>query len=242
MNVKRDALALPIEWMRETADAEAISLRRQIRWRLPVGGTRDCVHKLVSRREVPPTVLLLSLAAKDVEPTTETRQVAAVVGERYREMNWPPEFIRTFECNSAKGLLTWLNGSRDQVIHIAGHLGPTGLEVGGEPVSDESFVAALKNSEARLVVLNGCDGGTVRSPLAVEYLTLADRLVRDGHVPEVVAHRTKIAVFDALVFALSFYPTFFQKTGGFDAAQAVFEARKAGSARLQLCPVVISQR
>jgi hypothetical protein len=238
----KDALAMPMEWARETADAEPIALRRPIRWRLPGVGTRGCVHQLVSTREIPPTVLALALAAEDVEPTTETRQVAALLRERYQEMSWPPEFIRTVACDSGKDFMTWLNGCRDHVVHIAGHLGPDGLQVGKDLVPAESLAAALSSSEVRLVVLNGCDGGTVKSPLAVEYLTLADRLVRDGHVPEVVAHRAKIAVSDALVFALSFYKTFFRKTGGFDPAQAVLEARKAGSARLRLCPVVISQR
>jgi hypothetical protein len=238
----KDALALPIEWARETADAEPMALRRPIRWRLPGVETRRCVHHLVSNREIPPTVLVLALAAADVEPTEETRQVTALLRDRYREMAWPPEFVRSAECKSGGDFLSRLNGCPDHVVHIAGHLGPDRVQVGNDPVMAECLATALNNSEVRLVVLNGCDGGTVKSPLAVEYLTLADRLVRDGHVSEIVAHRAKIAVSDALKFALSFYKVFFGKTGGFDAAQAVFQARKAGSARLRLSPVVISQR
>jgi hypothetical protein len=236
-------LALPIEWARETAAAEPIALRRTIRWRLRgVETGRRRVYELVSSREMPPTVLVLALTAADVEPTTETRQVDALLRNCYREMSWPPEFIRVAKSDSPEDFLTRLNGCRDHVVHIAGHLGPSGLQVGGNLVSAESLAAALSNSEVRMVVLNGCDGGTVKSPLSVEYLTLADRLVRDSHIPEVVAHREKISVSDALLFALSFYRKFFGKTGGFDPAQAVFEARKAGSDRLRLCPVVISQR
>ena len=233
---------LPIEWARESAESEPVALRRQIRWRLPGVKTRGCVHQLVSSRQAPPTVLALALAGADIEPTTETRQIVALLRDRYKDMGWPPEFIRAFECEDRKDLESRLNGCRDHVVHIAGHLGPDGLQVGGEMLKAETLAARLNESEARLIVLNGCDGGTVKSPLAVEYLTLADRLVHDGRVPEVVAHRAKIAVSDSLVFARAFYQTFFGKTSSFDVAQAVFEARKAGSARLQLCPVVISQR
>jgi len=242
LDANKDALALPIEWARETAEAEPLALRRQIRWRLPGVATRKCVHELISTREIPPTVLALALEAADVEPTTETRQLTTMLRDRYREMSWPPEFIRAVKCDNGRDLMSWLNGCRDHIVHISGHLGPDGLQVGDDLVPAESLAIALNNSDVRMIVLNGCDGGTVRSPLAVEYLTLADRLVRDGHIPEVVAHRAKIAVSDALVFALSFYKLLFEKKGGFDPAQAVFEARKAGSARLRLCPVVISQR
>jgi CHAT domain-containing protein len=121
-------------------------------------------------------------------------------------------------------------------------LGPTGLQVGDELVEPDVFAALLNDSEVRLVVLNGCEGGRVSSPLAVEYLTLADRIVRDGRVSEVVAHRVKITDADALAFAILFYNAFFGKSGGFDPARAAFHARKAGSLRLRLSPVVISQR
>jgi hypothetical protein len=241
LSASGNALALPLEWARETADAEPIAVRRPIRWQLPKVNARGRVRDMVAHREFPPTFLALALAADDVEPTTETRQVSTILQDRYRELGWPPEIIRTVECHSREDLMSWLKGCRDHVVHIAGHLGPEGLQVGKDLVPAESIAKELFPSDVRLMVLNGCDGGTVKSPLAVEYLTLADRLVRDGRVPEVVAHRAKIAVSDALMFALSFYQTFFAKTGGFDAAQAVTQARKAGSARLRLCPIVISE-
>lgn len=94
----------------------------------------------------------------------------------------------------------------------------------------------------RLVVLNGCEGGKSTSPVAVAYRTLAERLIRDGKVPEVVAHRRKISEKDALEFAKEFHRAFFDRKEGFEPARAARVARKAGSPALRYSPVVISQR
>jgi len=89
------------------------------------------------------------------------------------------------------------------------------------------------------VILHGTQGGTPKSPLAFEYATLAERIVRDGKVSEIVAHRGLLSEVDGLAFARTFYESFFRQ---FDPAQAAYEARKAGSKVLRLSPITISQR
>jgi hypothetical protein len=121
-------------------------------------------------------------------------------------------------------------------------MGGDGLQVGDDRIAPITLTNELQESDVRLIVLNGCEGGKPASPVAVSYLTLAERLVRDGRIPEVIAHRNEISESDALAFAKAFHTEFFSSKDGFDPARAVFKARRAGSECLRYSPVVISQR
>jgi hypothetical protein len=121
-------------------------------------------------------------------------------------------------------------------------MGDGGLQVSDQLLPANELAGALRKSDVRLMVLNGCEGGKPASPLASAYLTLADRLVRDACIPEVVAHRCKISESDAQRFGEAFYAAFFNGDDGFEPASAAVSGRKSGSSLLRYSPVVISQR
>lgn len=235
-------LAVPIEWARESHQAEPIAVRRPTRWYLPNVETRPSVFESVASRDIPPTALVLGLEGPDINVQQQTRQVVELLHDRYQGLGWPPEFVTREECKSVEEAYKILQACQDQVVHIAGHMGGEGLQVGEEILDQMKLATALQNGDTRLVVLNGCEGGKTETPLAVDYLTLADRLIRDAAVTEVVAHRGKISESDALAFAKAFHAAFFSGEDGFDTSRAVFKARKSGSDALRYWPVVISQR
>lgn len=233
------SLEVPIEWTLENADNEPIALRRPIRWRLPGFKTRNCLFNELSSGALPPAVLLLALDADLITPAKEVRELKSQLDKIYNEYCWPKELIRTMECNSVKELKSRLIGCKEQVVHVAGHLGSGGLQVLSELLAPEGVADALSISDVRLMVLNGCEGGSPQSPISFEYATLMERIVRDGKVPEVVAHRGPLTDDDGMAFACKFYDCYFRK---FDPSLAAFEARKAGSNNLRLLPITISQR
>ena len=235
-------LAVPIEWARESHQAEPIAVRRPTRWRLPDVEARPSVFESVASQDIPPTTLVLGLDGPGINVQEQTRQVVELLRDRYEDLGWPPEFVTREERKSVEEASKLLQACQDQVVHIAGHMGGEGLQVGDDVLDQKRLAGALQNGDTRLVVLNGCEGGKTETPLAVDYLTLADRLIRDAAVTEVVAHRGKISESDAQAFAKAFHTAFFSGEDGFDTARAVFKARRSGSDALRYWPVVISQR
>ena len=233
------SLEVPIEWTRENAETKPVAVRRPICWRLPFEKTRKCFFETFSSSELPPTILILALESDDITPEAEQRELKERIDKIYRKNYWPPELIRSRVCKTVQDLESRLTNCMEQVVHVAGHIGSKGLRVSSDILTSEKVARALSNSDVRLIVLNGCDGGTPQSPLAFEYATLAECLVRDGNVPEIVAHRGPLRDDDGLAFALTFYESFFSQ---FDPARAAFEARRTGSEDLEYSPIVISQR
>jgi hypothetical protein len=242
VTAKTEFLAVPVEWACETQHDQPIAVRRPIRWRLADVDTRPSVFESIPSNAMPPTTLILALAGPNINPGQQARQLNELLRARYEELGWPPELVAHFECQKREDVLTRLNHCQRQVIHLAGHMGGEGLQVGNDRVDAHELAEALRESDARMVILNGCEGGKSTSPVAVDYLTLTERLIRDAAVPEVVAHRNKINDSDALNFAKAFHTAFFDVNDGFEPARAAFKARKAGSAYLRYSPVVISQR
>ena len=242
VTAQTDFLAVPVEWVCESQDDEPLAVRRPVRWRLPDVDSRPCIFDSIAANDIPPTALILSLAGPDINPQEQMRRLNQLLRSRYETLGWPPEFIAAVECRSVGDVLSRLRGCQEQVVHIAGHMGGTGLQVGGEPVAAIDLAAALRGSDVRLAILNGCEAGKSISPVASAYLTLADRLIRDAGIPEIVAHRCKISEGDALVFAEAFHAAFFSSNDGFEPARAAVQGRKAGSGLLRYSPVVISQR
>lgn len=239
LDAEPGSLEVPIEWTREYADAEPIAVRRPISWRLPFEQTRNCLFDDISSGALPPSVLILALDAEDISPQQELRELKSQLDKIYYESFWPQELVRPMVCRNSQELESCLTDCKEQIVHIAGHLNNNGLQVSSEMLKAEDLAKALSNSDVRILVLNGCEGGTPRSPLAFEYATLAERIVRDANVPEIVGHRGLLREDDGLAFALKFYECFFCY---FDPAKAAFEARKAGSNDLRLSPIIISQR
>jgi hypothetical protein len=239
---KTEFLAIPIEWACETPRDEPIAVQRPVCWRLPDVDTRPSVFDSIASNAIPPTTLILALPGRNINPGEQGRQLNELLRSRYEDLGWPPELVSYPECKNASQVLSYLRRCRQQVVHIAGHMGGGGLQVGEEQIGAIELASALQESEVRLVVLNGCEGGKSTSPVAVAYRTLAERLIRDGKVPEVVAHRRKISEKDALEFAKEFHRAFFDRKEGFEPARAARVARKAGSPALRYSPVVISQR
>ena len=242
VNARTDFLAEPVEWACESVDDEPLGVRRSVRWRLPEARVRDCIFNMIAKNTIPPTTLILSLANPDINPREQVRQLNDLLRAKYRDLGWPPELVSTFECQSVADALSRLRGCREHVVHIAGHMGSDGLQTGGKQVTARDLTGVLRASDVRLAVLNGCEGGKSASPVASSYLTLADRLIRDAGIPEVVAHRCKISETDALEFSKAFYASFFDTDDGFDTARSAVSGRKAGPPLLRYSPVVISQR
>jgi hypothetical protein len=242
VTAKTEFLAVPVEWACETGHDQPIAVRRPIRWRLAEVDTRPTVFESITSNAMPPATLVLALAGPDINPGQQVRQVSELLRAHYDALGWPPELVAHFECQNRDEVLLRLHRCQRQVIHIAGHMGGEGLQVGTDRVDATEFAEALQESDARLVILNGCEGGKSTSPVAVDYLTLTEHLIRDAAVPEVVAHRSKINDSDALNFAKAFHHAFFDGKDGFEPARAAFKARKAGSPYLRYSPVVISQR
>lgn len=237
-----DFLAVPIEWVCESQDDEPLAVRRPVRWHLREIRGRACVSDSIAKKAIPPNALVLALASRNINPQEQMRRLKLVLRSRYQALGWPPEFVGEFECRSVNDVLSRLRGCQEQVVHITGHMGAAGLQVGGELLQAIDLASAFRASDVRLVVLNGCEGGKSKSPVASAYLTLADRLIRDADIPEIVAHRCKISESDALAFAEAFYTAFFRSDDGFDPAKSAMEGRKAGPSRLRYSPVVLSQR
>jgi hypothetical protein len=223
-------------------DDEPLALRRSVRWRLPDIEGRTCIFDNLAANAIPPTALIVALAGPDINPQEQMRRLNRLLRSRYEALGWPPEFVCAAEYRSVDDVLSRLRCCQEQVVHIAGHMGDDGLQVGGKVVTAIDLAVALRESDVRLVVLNGCEGGKPASPVASAYLTLADRLVRDARIPEVVAHRCKITESDALAFGEAFHAAFFNSNDGFEPARSALSGRKAGSPLLRYSPLVISQR
>jgi hypothetical protein len=239
LDAEPGSMEVPIEWAREYEAAEPIAVRRPICWRLPFKQTRKCLFDDLSSGALPPAVLILALDAEDISPQKELRELKGQLDKIYYEYFWPQELIRPMVCNSVQKLESRLTDCKEQILHVAGHLSSDGLQVSSEILAAEDLTRALSKSDVRMIVLNGCKGGTPRSPLAFEYATLAERIIRDAGVPEIVGHRGLLREDDGLAFARKFYDCYFHH---FDPARAAFEARKAGSKYLRLSPIAISQR
>jgi hypothetical protein len=242
VTARTNFLAMPIEWMCESQADEPLAVRQPVRWRLLDANCRPSIFDSVGAQSVPPTALILALDGRDIKPSEQKRHLHQLLRSRYDALHWPPELVASVECHSVDEVLSRLRNCEEQILHIAGHMGGAGLEVGGKLVPAIDLAAALHGSDVRLVVLNGCEAGKPTSPLATAYLTLADRLIRDAQIPEVVAHRCKITEDDALAFAEAFHTAFLSSKQGFDPARAAVQGRKAGSNLLRYSPVVISQR
>jgi hypothetical protein len=239
LDAEPGSMEVPFEWAREYDDADPIAVRRPICWRLPFKQTRNCLFDDLSSGALPPAVLILALDAEDISPQKELRELKGQLDKIYYDYFWPQELIRTMVCRTVIELESRLTDCKEQILHLAGHLSSDGLQVSSEILAGEDLTKALSKSDVRMIVLNGCKGGTPRSPLAFEYATLAERLIRDASVPEIVGHRGLLREDDGLAFARNFYECFFRQ---FDPARAAFEARKAGSYDLRLSPIIISQR
>jgi hypothetical protein len=242
VTAKSDFLAVPIEWARETQDDEPLAVRRPVRWRLPEAESRTAIFDDVAANAVPPTTLVLSLAGSDINSQEQMRRLNTLLRLRYETLGWPPELVSALECSSVSDVLVKLNCCQEQVVHIVGHMGDAGLKVGDELLPATELTTALRRSDVRLLILNGCEAAKPGSQMASAYLTLADRLIRDAGVNEVVAHRCKISEADALAFAEAFHFAFFNSNEGFDCARSAMSGRKAGSQLLRYSPVVLSQR
>jgi hypothetical protein len=242
VSAETNFLAVPFEWACESQDDEPIAVRRPVRWRLPDVHCRPCVFDSIAANNIPPTALILSLAAPDINPSEQLRRLNQRLRTRYEVLGWPPEFVDAIECRNMNQVLERLHRCQAQVVHFAGHMGGEGLQVSGELVRANDIAAELRVSDVRIVVLNGCEGGESTSPVASAYLTLADRLMRDAHIPEIVAHRCKITESDAINFGEAFHAAFFNNKDGFDPSKSALEGRIAGSSLLRFSPVVISQR
>jgi hypothetical protein len=242
LTAQTDFLTVPVEWVCESQDDEPLGVRRPVRWRLPDVDGRACVFDSIAENAIPPTALILALAGPVINPQEQMRRLNQLLRSRYEALGWPPEFVDAAVCRSVGDVLSRLKSCQEQVVHIAGHMGKDGLQVGGERVAANDLTRALRESDVRLVVLNGCEGGRPASPVASAYLTLADRLIRDAGIPEVVAHRCKISEEDALAFAEAFHTAFFNSNDGFGPASSAVQGRKAGPTLLRYSPVVISQR
>nr|WP_041756049.1 TIR domain-containing protein [Bradyrhizobium sp. ORS 278] len=235
-------MLLPVEWTCETEHDEPLAVRRPVRWRLHDVVTRSCIFQGIASNSNPPATLLLSLPSPDINPSGQVRRLRDALRSSYDQLGWPPELVVTYEGAGVDDVLSRLRGCQEQVVHIAGHMGDAGLQIRDEILSASVLAAALRKSDVRLLVLNGCEGGKPASPLALAYLTLADRLVRDACIPEVVGHRCKISESDAQSFGESFFAAFFSREDGFEPASAAVSGRKSGSKLLRYSPVVISQR
>jgi hypothetical protein len=242
LTAKTNFLATPVEWACDTPRDPPIAVRRQVRWRIESVDTRPTIFEDVVSNDIPPRTVILSLDSRNIDPGEQTHQLNELLRDRYEALGWPPELVIHEERCNRRNVLFWLSSRRVQVLHIAGHMGGDGLQLGDDRIDPITLTNELQESDVRLIVLNGCEGGRPTSPVAVSYLTLAERLVRDGRIPEVIAHRNEISESDALAFAKGFHTKFFDSKDGFDAARAAFEGRRAGSERLRYSPVVISQR
>ena len=239
---RKEFLATSIEWACESQDDEPLATRRSVRWRLNKIDARRTVFDSLKDNTFPPATLLLALSNPGINPEQQTRQLHELVRSHYEALGWPPELVASKNCDSVDEVLAELQGCKRQILHVAGHMGGEGFLVKERVLEASRVVNALQQSEVQLIVLNGCSGGGVSSPVAVEYLTLGERLVRDAQVPEVVAHRIEISEDDALAFAREFHSAFFSASDGFNPATATLRARKAGSSALRYAPIAISQR
>jgi TIR domain-containing protein len=239
---RKEFLATSIEWACESQDDEPLATRRPVRWRLKKIDARQTVFDSLKQNAFPPATLLLALNNPGINPEQQTRQLHELVRSHYEALGWPAELVARKDCNSVDEVLAELQGCKRQILHVAGHMGGEGFLVKEQDLDATLVVKALQQSEVQLIVLNGCSGGGVSSRVAVEYLTLGERLVRDAKVPEVVAHRIEISEDDALAFAREFHSAFFSASDGFNPATATLRARKAGSIALRYAPVAISQR
>jgi hypothetical protein len=240
LNADARVLANPLEYTRQGRDGEPLALLRPVRWRLKKATTRTSLHQDRTDRALPPSVLLLALAAEDLgTPDREVREVSQLLRGEYRKLAWPDARIETRQVGSADELLRTLTDVRHGIVHVAGHSGYAGLQVGRELVPGEKIAQALNGSDVRLLVLNGCSAAAPRSPLATGTVSLVDLLVTRGRVAEIVAHRNEITDEDAVAFALRFFSEFCRDL---DVGRAVREARTAGSERLQLTPIAVSNR
>jgi hypothetical protein len=233
------ALQAPIEWTRENKDSEPVALRRPIRWYFPGIVTRSSLFDQLSDGGLPPRVLLLTVNSLDINPEAEARVLESQLKDQYRRRRWPIEFIRVADCDSIRSLKSGLTNCREQIVQILGHLGAEGVRAGSEVLSAAELASALASSDVRLLVLSGCEGGAPISPTVFANATLIERIVQDGEVPEVVAHRKLLSDEDGQSFSRAFYNSFLED---FDTSRAVFKARKEGSVRLSLSPVLVSQR
>ena len=192
VSTKTEFLAVPIEWACETSVRHAD--------RLPPTGalasahikTRPTVFESIASSAIPPTTLILALAGRNINPGKEVRQLNGLLRGRGQGSGWPPQSYDHSDCQTVDEVLFWLRGCKRQVVHLAGHMGGAGLQIGDDLVDPIILAGVLQESDVRLVVLNGCEGGKSTSLVAVDCLTLADRLIRDAGVAEVVAHRGKI--------------------------------------------------
>jgi hypothetical protein len=242
IETQRQFLEEPVEWARETQDDEPLATRRPVRWRLRKADTRLAALESFIDNALPPAALFLALNNTGINPAEQVNQLRDLVRTQYEALGWPSELVASESCSSPDDVLGALGGRQRQIVHVAGHMGGAGFQVNGQLVEANRLAAALRSSDIRLIVLNGCSGAGISSPVAVDYLTLAERLIRDGAVPEVVAHRTEINEEDALAFAREFHSAFFNAHDGFEPASATLKARKAGSIALRYSPVAISQR
>jgi hypothetical protein len=232
-------LSSPVEIAREGKDAEILALLRPVRWKLDDVYTRKSLHESRSERGLPPSVLLVGMNGDSIEAEREVRQVKTILETQFRKLDWPTSRIVTRQVKTGKELLRLLDDTRHGIVHLAGHIGQTGLKVGKERVDREDLARALATSDVRLLVLNGCSGAKPRSPLATGTITLADLLISRGLVPEVVAQRGPVQEDDAIAFAQRFYAEYLRDL---DLGRAVHEARKSGSTAVRLGLVAVSQR
>ncbi len=242
IEAQKEFLAMPIEWACESQDDEPFATRRPVRWRLKNAETRQTIFEGLKENALPPATLFLALNSPEINPLAQVRQLQELVRTQYEALGWPPELVTQQICNGVEDALAVLEGCQRQVVHVAGHMGSDGFQVGDKILEATHLVNALQQSEVRLIVLNGCSGAGIFSSVAVEYLSLSERLIRDAKVPEVVAHRIEISEDDALAFAREFHIAFFNASDGFEPATATLRARKVGSKALRYSPVAISQR
>lgn len=237
-----DALALttPLEFAHRGPGTDYLALLRAMRWTLKNASARSSLHAMRTEREMPPSVLLLELASDLAGPPREIAELSTCIRDEFVRLGWPVSRVRSKRIESPLALLRTLENTRHGIVHLAGHMGPGGVEVAGERVDGEALGRALNDSQVRLLVLNGCGTAEAEAGAESTSLTLAELLVRRGRVPEVVAHRGSILENDAVNFALRFYVEFLLDL---DLGRAVFEARCTGrTSKMRLMPVAISQR
>jgi hypothetical protein len=230
---------IPVEWARENADTDPISWRRQLRWRLAFADHRVPLIEELPDRVLPPRCLLLALKGAHIHPEAEVIALKQALTELYVKLDWPPNFIDLAVCENQDDVETRLRRCSHEVVHVAGHMDGDNLQVASSKIPADEVGQWFANSNVRLVLLNGCDGAVAGSTLALHSISLADRLVQRGRVPEVVAHRMRLNEQDGQAFAISFHGAFLKS---FDAVDACFAARQVGSLQLGLSPILISQR
>jgi hypothetical protein len=243
LEAEASALTDALEIATQGSQGTAVALLRPIRWKLLNLPARPSLHEAREAGALPPGAHLLGLQSPTLgELQRELRRLGEALGNAYERLGWPRARVSYTLARSKAELMASLElmaSSRKEILHLAGHAGPDGLELDGEHIDAHELAKALGDSQVRLLVINGCSAASPRSPLAKGVISLVDALVRWGRVPEVVAHRTELRDDEATAFAERFYGEFLS---ALDLGRAVYEARRSGGEALRLSPVAISQR